>query len=57
MSIDEVVSHMRTEEFKPNCALGASSFSRPKLSLLPLIRVPSSPARFFGAPWLFDARK
>lgn len=27
MSVDEVVSHMRAGEFKPNCALGASCFS------------------------------
>ena len=27
MSVDEVLSCMRAGEFKPNCALGASSFS------------------------------
>lgn len=27
MSVDEVVSHMRGGEFKPNCALGTPRFS------------------------------
>ena len=55
MSVDEVVSCMRASEFKPNCALGAStrSFSFWRIALT----AATSPNRLFGAPWVLDARE
>jgi hypothetical protein len=39
MPIDEVVSRMRAGEFKPNCALGASCFLRPKPVMVYLLYI------------------
>ena len=55
MSVDEIVSHMRGGEFKPNCALGASCFSsQAMMHHVHLFGVATSPTRVLGAPWLFD---
>jgi len=51
MSVDEVVACMHAGEFKPNCALGTSSF--PVLSIA--LTAATSPNRLFGAPWVLDA--
>src|SRR5712671_1159409 len=51
MSVDDIVPRMHAGEFKPNCALGASSFSRSSRGLHSLC-VAASPNRFFGTPRL-----
>jgi len=52
MSVDEVVSCMRAEKFKPNCGLGTSCFS--PQAVWPLIYMLTSSPRFFGPPWLLN---